>query len=249
MIVIAWLLISWSRSKLLEYWNRYRDLSKIAWLSISWSQTKLLVYFFVENLICTSLEEYSSSLSARPHLYSRKFKRMDLVLALVRYDVSLALMLSRCAIAFDRNFLEYWCCTIVQSKISWVSTAVKKRLLEYWSRDRDRLIENYLSIGAVRLIVRSKIAWVTKIAWASIAIDRSLENWRTLCIFHLYRSTIDSIISLLLATVEYWCSIACCFAILALVLEIDTKLIDCVFATLNARICVSWCTLKKSSEK
>ena len=50
-----------------------------------------LVLTLVENPICTSTEEYLSSLSARPYLYCQKFKRMPCLLSLVQYDVSLVL--------------------------------------------------------------------------------------------------------------------------------------------------------------
>ena len=39
----------------------------------------VLVLTLVQNSICTSRGKYSFSLNARPHLYSRKCKRMDLV--------------------------------------------------------------------------------------------------------------------------------------------------------------------------
>ena len=57
-----------------------------------------LVLTLVENLICTSREKCSPSLSARLHLYSPKFKRMALVLAVVQYVISVILALVRTSI-------------------------------------------------------------------------------------------------------------------------------------------------------
>ena len=132
-----------------------------------------LLLTFVENLICTPREDYSSSLSARPHLCSRKLKRMYRLLTHMRYDVAL--------LSYHNRSMRWNCLSIdtvrsiVRSKIGWVSISRSidvLELLEYWYRTIFRLIKIWLSIDTVRSIDALEF-----LEYWHRTIDRSIENW------------------------------------------------------------------------
>ena len=162
MIAVAWLLISWSRSKLLDYRTWLIEYWYRAWLLISWSRSNAWLSIKIDR---------------------------------TRRD---AWVLTRC-LSIDA-MLEYWNRYRDGSKIDWGSNAVAKEVawvLISWSRSFDRKLLEYRT----RSIVRSKIAWVLKLlsrrAWVSNAIDRSIEYCLSIEIDWTWRLSID-------AMLEYW---------------------------------------------
>ena len=103
-------------------------------------RTSMEISFCCLSALSNSTEISSGCFSASPHLYSRKFKRMALLLRLVRYDV-----------AFLLTSVENFSCTSTENSSSTFSYFL------HLCRQKFETMNRLLS----RTIDRSKIAWVT----------------------------------------------------------------------------------------